>query len=460
MRKTRRRKRSLTRVKWFFAIILAGIFIAVAVNRFGDFDDSPKKNDNILYVMLLGVDRRNDDTGRSDTLMVAAIDKANHTAQILSVPRDTRVAIEGHGYDKINHAFAYGGQKLTQQCIENLLDVKIDNYIMVDTHAFEHIIDALGGVDINVEKRMYYEDPWDDNGGLVIDLYPGEQHLDGMTAEQYVRYRDGEGDIGRINRQQKFMNALLQQVVNPAIITRLPEILDRVKSSVETDMTAAELANFASEVRLWHDNGLAVATVPGTPAYFEDVSYWLPDIVKLRTEMATKSGVADMQKVAAKAQIAAAKYADDLPKVLKDNAQDDIDDKTGAKDEKGQSPDDKEKNDKADGEEKDAADKRDDRDDNGEKQPPKPEKITVMVINSSGINGAGAEVAKILQQKGFVISGVETGKTDSRENTTITTAADNTDIFYGMPFECLILDGGDENQAVVNIGRDYVKASE
>ena len=80
-----------------------------------------------------------------------------------------------------------------------------------------------------------------------------------------------------------------------------------------------------------------------------------------------------------------------------------------------------------------------------------------MVINSSGINGAGAEVAGILQRKGFVISGVETGKTDSKEQTTITTSSRNTDVFYGMPFQCIIMDGGGKNQAVVNIGRDYVK---
>ena len=84
-------------------------------------------------------------------------------------------------------------------------------------------------------------------------------------------------------------------------------------------------------------------------------------------------------------------------------------------------------------------------------EPMKPEEISVMVINSSGIDGAGAEVAAALQRKGFIISGVETGKT------TITTSTRNTDVFYGMPFACVIRDGGSSNQAVVNIGRDYHK---
>ena len=85
----------------------------------------------------------------------------------------------------------------------------------------------------------------------------------------------------------------------------------------------------------------------------------------------------------------------------------------------------------------------------------KPNEISVMVINSSGINGAGASVAEAMQKKGFIISGVETGETDSREQTTITTSSRNTDVFYGMPFPCIIRDGGSSNQAVVNIGRDY-----
>ena len=83
--------------------------------------------------------------------------------------------------------------------------------------------------------------------------------------------------------------------------------------------------------------------------------------------------------------------------------------------------------------------------------------IAVMVINSSGIDGAGAEVAAALQRKGFIISGVETGKTSSNPTTTITTSTRNTDVFYGMPFACVIRDGGSSNQAVVNIGRDYHK---
>ena len=209
MRKKRQVKRDYTRVKWLGATLLLVILVFVAFLRGGTKDgDSPGEHaraDEVKYVMIMGVDRRADDVGRSDTLMVAALDVDKSKAALLSIPRDTRVAIEGNGFDKINHAYAFGGHSLTQKTVENLLGVKMDHYILIDTRSFERIIDAIGGVDLNVEKRMYYEDPWDDIGGLVIDLYPGEQHLDGDRAIQYVRYRDGEGDIGRVGRQQKFV---------------------------------------------------------------------------------------------------------------------------------------------------------------------------------------------------------------------------------------------------------------
>ena len=123
-------------------------------------------------IMIMGVDERSDDVGRSDTLMVATIDPARKEAALLSIPRDTRVAIPRNGYDKINAAYAYGGEQLTQRTVEDFLGIRIDHYIIVNIHAFQKIVDAIGGIDIDVEKRMYYEDPWDDDGGLIIDLRP------------------------------------------------------------------------------------------------------------------------------------------------------------------------------------------------------------------------------------------------------------------------------------------------
>lgn len=436
MRQKRRRKRSYKRVKWL-AVILVVILVAVAGiiaaknSRERQFyDNGMETSSRVMHVMILGVDRREDDVGRSDTMMVTAVDMDQKKAALLSVPRDTRVKIDGYGYEKINHAYAYGGHKLSQDAIENLLGVSIDHYILIDTKAFERIIDAIGGIDINVEKRMYYEDPWDDNGGLVIDLYPGEQHLDGQKAIQYVRYRDGEGDIGRIGRQQHFIKAVLAKVISPEMLPRLPKLVEEVSSAIKTDMSLAELLEFANTMKSVHDNGLTAQMVPGQPAYIDDVSYWIPDITDLRALLASELGSNLTAEASDKAQADENAYMDDLPKGLKLTAAKSSGKLVTANSDEAKT------------------------DDNDE-EPLKPDEISVMVINDSGINGAGARVASILQSKGFIISGVETGKTSSREQTTITTSARNTNLFYGMPFKCVIMDGGGTNQAVVRIGLDY-----
>ena len=237
-------------------------------------------------IMIMGVDERGDDVGRSDTLMIATLDPKKDQAALLSVPRDTRVKIKGHGYDKINAAYAYGGHNLTKGTVESFLGVPMDHYVIINIQAFQRIIDAIGGIDIDVEKRMYYEDPWDDDGGLVINLQPGMQHMDGKTAITYVRFRDEEGDIGRIGRQQKFMKAVMEKITSPAIITKLPSVIKEVMSSVKTDLSFRQLLEFAGTLKEAQKNGLKTDMVPGRPLYIEGISYWIPDITKLRQTLA------------------------------------------------------------------------------------------------------------------------------------------------------------------------------
>lgn len=383
---------------------------------------------NAINIMIMGVDRRADDVGRSDTLMVLTYNPADKKASLLSLPRDTRVHIEKNDYDKINHAYAYGGHELTKKTVEAFLNVPVDYYVMIDVHAFEKIIDAVGGVDIDVEKRMYYEDPWDDDGGLVIDLYPGKQHMDGKTAIQYVRYRDGEGDIGRITRQQKFIKAFMSQIISPSILPKLPEIIQNISSAIQTDMPIDKMISLMTDLPTVQQNGLNSTMVPGKPAYIEDISYWIPDIAKTRQLIAQNMDITLDDAAQKDTEQTITQYEKSLPKGLKMG--NNSDEETSST------------------EEKDAKEK---------PAPVKNEDITVLVINSSGINGAGAEVADILKHKGFKISSVETGNTSSREHTTITANENELNCFYGMPFTCTIMSGGSPGQATVNIGLDYQK---
>ena len=297
---------------------MVGAFFANAlVDNKPDYNEDDKKGMLVAKdkatVMIMGVDERADDVGRSDTLMIATLDPDKNQAALLSVPRDTCVKIKGHGFDKINAAYAYGGRKLTQETIESLLNTHIDHYIKINVHGFTKIIDALGGIDIDVEKRMYYEDPWDDDGGLYIDLQPGMQHMDGKTAITYVRYRDEEGDIGRIKRQQNFMKAVMDKLVSPTIIPKLPAIVSAVSDSVETDMSVSEILSFLGTLQDAKDNGLKSEMLPGKPVYIEGISYWVPDISKTRQILANTLGIKINQSITTSIHEDNIEYEESIP---------------------------------------------------------------------------------------------------------------------------------------------------
>ena len=256
-------------------------------------------------IMIMGVDERDDDVGRSDTLMIASIDPKTNQASLLSVPRDTRVKIKGHGFDKVNAAYAYGKEKLSQDTVENLLGVSVDHYVIINTKSFKKIIDAVGGIDIDV--------PWDDDGGLIIDFHPGMQHMDGAKAVTYVRYRDEEGDLGRIRRQQDFVRAFMEKLVSPSIIPKLPTVIKEVMGSLETDLSFRQLLEFVGTLKESKNNGLKTDMVPGKPLYIDGVSYWIPDLNKLRLTVADTLGVSLSGKYKTKMEADIREYENSIP---------------------------------------------------------------------------------------------------------------------------------------------------
>ena len=278
-----------------------------------------------VNIMLMGVDERKEDVGRSDTLMVASLNADQDKVSLLSIPRDTRVKIKRHGYDKINAAYAYGGEALSQSTVESFLGINIDHYIIVNTNSFGKMIDAIGGVDIDVDNRMFYEDPWDDNGGLVIDLKPGLQHMDGKTAITYVRYRDEEGDAGRVRRQQKFMRACFDKLSDPSMVMKLPEIVKEARNAVKTDLSISEMVEIAKTLKMADESteGLKTGIVPGRWAYINGVSYLLPNIERLGEVVTDNLGI-ESEKIAKHFEKIAYEYEESVPIYL-DNLSDEYD---------------------------------------------------------------------------------------------------------------------------------------
>ena len=278
-----------------------------------------------VNIMLMGVDEREEDVGRSDTLMVASLNADQDKVSLLSIPRDTRVKIKRHGYDKINAAYAYGGEALSQSTVESFLGINIDHYIIVNTNSFGKMIDAIGGVDIDVDNRMFYEDPWDDNGGLVIDLKPGLQHMDGKTAITYVRYRDEEGDAGRVRRQQKFMRACFDKLSDPSMVMKLPEIVKEARNAVKTDLSISEMIEIAKTLKMADESteGLKTGIVPGRWAYINGVSYLLPNIERLGEVVTDNLGI-ESEKIDKHFENIAYEYEESVPIYL-DNLSDEYD---------------------------------------------------------------------------------------------------------------------------------------
>lgn len=219
--------------------------------------------------VLMGSDARSgDEFSRADTIMVAA---AGWQDGMLSVPRDSLVEIPGHGQDKINSAFAYGGPDLAVETLEDFTGVGIGDYAVINFGGVEDIVNAMGGITINVEEEIYLGIE-----GQRYHIEPGEQELDGGEALAYTRYRGGpDADIGRIGRQQEFIKAASRQMLSPAKWPRIPAVALAVYRNVDTNMNPLQMARFGVQMVLAGD--MNVETYPGTPQYIDGISYWVPD---------------------------------------------------------------------------------------------------------------------------------------------------------------------------------------
>lgn len=266
-------------------------------------------------IVVLGVDERPEeyDKGRSDTLFVVMFDAAKKHASLLSIPRDTRVRIPGHGWDKINHAYAYGGRELTQKTTEEFLGVRINNYVMVNFKSFIGLVDAIGGVDIDVEEDMYYKDTWD---GFTVDIKKGKQHMDGKTAIQYVRYRDEEGDIGRVRRQQRFLMSAYEKIASADMLLKVPGLAKQLTGMVKTDLPLKDMISLGKVLHsMVKEKGLAVATVPGEGRYIDEISYYIPDIRAMREQMAQMQGADMTERYKSAAEVMSQEYDSAIKKV-------------------------------------------------------------------------------------------------------------------------------------------------
>jgi len=278
--KGKKNRRRLSPLIYFFLLL---IILIVFLNYFGIFPFSSNiLSYNRINMLIVGCDEI-ENQGRADTIVLLSISPKTKNVLILSIPRDIRVEIPGRGMDKINHAYAFGGKGLISKTVSSFLDIPINFYVIVDFIKFVNIIDELGGVEINIEKEMHYIDK---AGGLNINLYPGKQILDGEKALQYIRFRhDNLGDLGRIKRQQKLVEALINKMMNLDSVTKIPQILEGLKTYLETDIKVQDAVALANLFKGVSQDKFIIETVQGNPVYINGISYLEPDTIEVQKKL-------------------------------------------------------------------------------------------------------------------------------------------------------------------------------
>lgn len=212
--------------------------------------------------------------GRSDTIIILSLDPYNKSMNILNIPRDTRIKIDGYEIEKINYLNAIDGPIVTKKHVEKLLGIKIHNYVQINLKGAVKFIDEIGGIVINVPQRMKYKDI---TGMVDINLFPGRQLLNGKQAIDFVRFRhDSLGDIGRIQRQQEFIRALIKKSLDPVVFARLPALLVGMKHLLLTDLKTDGIVRIANFVRNVPASKQKIAMLPGKFGELNGISYWIP----------------------------------------------------------------------------------------------------------------------------------------------------------------------------------------
>lgn len=258
---------------------------------------------NRVSVLLIGADQRpNQVKFNTDSLILASVDPKTQQISLLSIPRDTRVALSGHGYLKINEVAALTDLPTLQKNVEQLTGEALVGYVQTNFAGFKKIIDTLGGITVDVEKDMYYE-----TGDLVdgyINLHKGVQRLDGSQALQYARFRhDALADISRTARQQVVLKAVTKEMFKLSTLPKLPFLVPQLMEAVNTNLSAKDIYALAKVSVGFNSTKVISQTLPGSFQDIDGISYWKVDPVgvkKLVTNLflgITTAKVIDQQNV-------------------------------------------------------------------------------------------------------------------------------------------------------------------
>lgn len=252
------------------AVSAAGLWFASVVGRLNDpslitsqllatLTDADVTKEP-FYMLLLGTDGRpGEDTYRSDSIILTRIDPQEKQVTLISIPRDTAITYEGE-IMKINATHAYGGPEAVVEAVNELCGVQIAHYAEVSFDGMEQLVDAVGGIEINVPEGDGVDDP--KAGDVVIE--PGQQHMDGEAALTFcrARYQYADGDYTRMRHQRMVISALADSVLNNFDATKIPALVDSLADMVATDLTPGDIVSLANAMRGMDTDEMYSANLP------------------------------------------------------------------------------------------------------------------------------------------------------------------------------------------------------
>ena len=235
------------------------------------------KFEGYTNILVLGVD--DSERQEADTILVLSFSNDTGNTRIIGIPRDTWITSRTNS-GRIGTLYSWGGANLLVREVSKLLGIPIHQYIIIDMTTFTELIDVLGGLDIYVEENMDYED---EAAGLYIHIEQGDQHLSGEDVQKYLRYRGEKlGDVGRVQRQQKFIKALYTKVLQLDTIPKLPAIADIFRNKMETSAEIFDSAHLANVLRKMSSDPPVTIMLPGS----ENVDgAWVPNIAEIEARI-------------------------------------------------------------------------------------------------------------------------------------------------------------------------------
>jgi len=250
-----------------------------------------------INILLLGIDRRESDPGpwRTDTMILVSLDPATNSASMLSIPRDLWVDIPGYGESRINTAhstgdkesYSGGGVALAKETVSTALGVPVHYYVRIDFFGFEKLVDAIGGLEIDVKEPIHDEEYPDGNyGTFVLDIPAGLQQMNGERALQYARTRHGTGDFNRMSRQQDVIMAAFDKVLKLDIpLSQVPHLIELAGNSLQTDLVLSEVLALIPIVQHLDRQNMQAAVIDGsmTESTITPAGWWVevPDWTKI-----------------------------------------------------------------------------------------------------------------------------------------------------------------------------------